>query len=109
MSDPFKGHLMKTILHVARHMGSLALLICANAILAQSPSPAISSTVRVQLSLDRGWLFHEGDIPFPVINGHQQSYNNAKAGTSWGAAAPDFDDSSWQQVDLPHDWSQDAP
>jgi beta-galactosidase len=61
------------------------------------------------LSLDRGWLFHEGDVPFPVIIGHQMSYNNAKAGSSWGAASPDFDDSSWKQVDLPHDWAVAQP
>ncbi len=85
------------------------LLACASALLAQNPSLAISSSAREQLSLDRGWLFHEGDIPFPVISGHRQSYNNAKAGTSWGAAAPDFDDSSWKQVDLPHDWAVDQP
>ncbi len=67
------------------------------------------ATVRERLSLDRGWLFHEGDIPFPTIVGHQQSYNNAEAGSSWGAASPSFDDSSWKQVDLPHDWAVDQP
>ena len=39
-----------------------------------------STPVRERLSLDRGWLFHEGDIPFPEITGHQPSYDNAKAG-----------------------------
>lgn len=100
---------MKPILHLACRLGLLVLLVCANAALAQSPSPAISSSAREQLSLDRGWLFHEGDIPFPVISGHQQSYNNAKAGTCWGAAAPDFDDSSWKQVELPSDWAVAQP
>ncbi|WP_260737646.1 hypothetical protein [Tunturiibacter lichenicola] len=60
---------------------------------------------RGRLSLDRGWLFHEGDIPFPVITGHQPSYDNAKAGSSSGAASPDYDGSSWRQVNLPHDWA----
>ena len=69
-------------------------------IAAETGAPA-----RERLSLDRGWLFHEGDIPFPPISGHEQSYNNAKAGSSWGAAAPAFDDSSWRQVHLPHDWA----
>jgi beta-galactosidase len=73
---------MKTILHLARRLGSFALLACTSASLAQNPSLAISSSAREQLSLDRGWLFHEGDIPFPIISGHQQSYNDAKAGTS---------------------------
>jgi beta-galactosidase len=62
-----------------------------------------------RLSLDRGWLFHEGDIPFPVVTGHQPSYDNAKAGSSSGAASPEYDDSSWKQVDLPHDWAVEQP
>jgi len=64
---------------------------------------------RERLSLDRGWLFHEGDIPFPVISGHQASYDNAKAGSSSGAASPEFDDSSWKEVNLPHDWAVEQP
>ena len=37
---------------------------------------------------DRGWRFHRGDAP--------------------GAERPDFDDSSWRALDLPHDWSVEA-
>lgn len=37
---------------------------------------------------DRGWRFHRGDVP--------------------GAEQPEFDDSSWQALDLPHDWSVEA-
>jgi beta-galactosidase len=70
---------------------------------------APSAPPRERLSLDRGWLFHEGDIPFPVIAGQQASYNNAKAGVAWGAAAPDYDDSAWKPVDLPHDWAVEQP
>jgi len=64
---------------------------------------------RERLSLDRGWLFHEGDIPFPVVTGHQPSYDNAKAGSSSGAASADYDDSSWKLVNLPHDWAVEQP
>ena len=35
------------------------------------------------------WQFHGGDIE--------------------GADAPDFDDSNWRKVDLPHDWSIESP
>ena len=62
-----------------------------------------------KLSLDRGWRFHEGDIPFPEIKGHGNSYNNAKAGKAWGAAAPEFDDSTWRILNLPHDWAVEQP
>jgi len=94
-------------------LGLLVLLTGGFSLLAQNAATptAASATIasRETLSLDRGWLFHEGDIPFPAILGHQMSYNNAKAGTSWAAAAPDFDDSSWKQVDLPHDWAVEQP
>ncbi|MGD1029511.1 MAG: glycoside hydrolase family 2 TIM barrel-domain containing protein [Opitutaceae bacterium] len=49
------------------------------AIAAAAPSP------RQRLTMDFGWKFMLGD---PA-----------------GAEAPAFDDSSWQAVDLPHDWS----
>jgi beta-galactosidase len=74
------------------------------------PLPSSSATVPTEkLSLDRGWRFHEGDIPFPEIKGHGNSYNNAKAGKAWGAAAPEFDDSQWRVLDLPHDWAVEQP
>jgi len=60
---------------------------------------------REQLLLDKGWKFYQGDIAFPVIKGHSQSYENAKAGKAWGAAAPEYNDNSWRSVTLPHDWA----
>ena len=77
-----------------------------------SRSPAADTVVatpepgpRERISLDQGWRFHRGDIPFPVISGHGASYNNAKAGTAGGAAARQYKDGDWPQVDLPHDWA----
>jgi len=75
--------------------------------------PAAADTVvatpppmaRERLSLDQGWRFHRGDIPFPVVSGHEASYNNAKAGTARGAAASQYKDDDWARVDLPHDWA----
>nr|WP_183558301.1 beta-galactosidase GalA [Mucilaginibacter sp. SP1R1] len=58
-----------------------------------------------RLSLDNGWRFHLGDIPFPIVRGHGASYNNAKAGKAGGAAAPDYDDTDWRLLNLPHDWA----
>src|SRR5436305_3739304 len=75
----------------------------------QTTAPAASPVARQRLSLDRGWLFHLGDIPFPVVTGHGQSYSNAKSGRAWGAAAPDYDDSDWRAVSLPHDWAVEGP
>ena len=100
---------MKPRILSARLFGSLILLLCAIPVLAQGPAPAGVSFGRERLSLDRAWLFHEGDIPFPVIAGQFPSYANAKAGQAWGAAAAGFDDSGWRPVDLPHDWAVEQP
>jgi beta-galactosidase len=52
-------------------------LISANRSLAQSP--------REMTSFDASWRFHLGDAP--------------------GAELPDFVDSTWQTLDVPHDWA----
>ena len=69
----------------------------------------MNASARETLSLDLGWKFNFGDIPMPVIKGHEPSYANAKAGKAWGAAAPDYDDTSWLEVNLPHDWAVEEP
>ncbi|HUS45376.1 MAG TPA: beta-galactosidase GalA [Phycisphaerae bacterium] len=51
---------------------------------------------RKLFSMDRDWRFHLGEAPC--------SANWQKAGQAGGAASPDFDDSKWPKVDLPHDW-----
>ena len=72
---------------------------------------AQSKTIAVpheRLLLDNGWRFYLGDIPFPIIRGQDMSYSNAKAGKSWGAADPGFDDTKWRLLNLPHDWSVES-
>ncbi|TWB41081.1 beta-galactosidase GalA [Nitrospirillum pindoramense] len=67
------------------------------------------ASARQVLLLDRGWRFFEGDVPFPEILGQDESYDNAKAGKAWGAAAPEFDDSDWGAVQVPHDFVSFQP
>jgi beta-galactosidase len=62
-----------------------------------------------RLPLDSGWRFHLGDVPMPRITGHDNTYRSAKAGAASGAAAPNFDDSAWRPLDLPHDWVVEGP
>jgi len=71
-----------------------------------SPFPVSDPSLR---SLDDGWLFHPGDIVPPAVIGHEESYQNAKAGVAQGAAAVSYDDSDWRALDLPHDWAIEAP
>lgn len=92
-----------------RMLGVLAAVIFSLAVKAQASSPASANEGREQLSLDRGWLFHLGDVPMPEVKGHGWSYANAKAGNAWGAAGTEFDDSDWRKLDLPHDWAVEGP
>ncbi len=75
--------------------------------MSHAQTPAVPA--RERLSMDADWRFYLGDIPMPVIKGHGPTYNNAKAGRAWGAAAPDFDDSDWRVLSLPHDWVVEGP
>lgn len=53
--------------------------------------------------LDFGWHFQLGDTGKLSSELHRSLY--AKAGGVGGAPSPEFDDSSWRVVDLPHDWA----
>lgn len=81
-----------------------AILLLTACMAAQAATPG-----RERLSLDRGWLFHLGDIVQPPIKGHGESYGNAKAGNAAGAAGTEYDDSDWRHLDLPHDWAVEGP
>jgi beta-galactosidase len=54
---------------------------------AQSRSEAVAP--RIRGSFDLGWKFSRGDFP--------------------GAQMPEFSDSGWRALDLPHDWSIEGP
>jgi beta-galactosidase len=71
--------------------------------------PALPVTDPSRTLLDRGWLFHEGDIVPPPPATHNDTYLSVKAGNAQGAAAIDYDDSDWQSVALPHDWASFQP
>jgi beta-galactosidase len=63
-------------------------------------------SVRQILLLDPGWKFSLGDAASPEGDfgfGLDQVF--AKAGETSGPGNPDFNDSSWRTVDLPHDWA----
>ena len=78
-----------------------------------APSRALLPPLPVQdpsrMLLDRGWLFHEGDIETPPPVGHNATYRRAKAANAAGAAAMEYDDSDWPTVTLPHDWASFQP
>lgn len=53
------------------------------------PGSAENTSPRIRQSFDFGWKFYAGDIR--------------------GAHLPDFPESNWKDVDLPHDWSVEGP
>src|SRR4030095_2282070 len=72
------------------------------------PAPDASPRRRVRLE---GWRFHLGhaaDVEKDFGFGRDQR-TYAKAGASADAARPDFDDSQWAEVQVPHDWAVALP
>ena len=63
--------------------------------------------MRQRLSLDHNWRFQLSDQGKISRQLHRSWY--AKAGGVGGAPAKDFDDSHWEQVNLPHDWAVELP
>ncbi|HLP06228.1 MAG TPA: beta-galactosidase GalA [Paludibacter sp.] len=62
--------------------------------------------------MDAGWRFslgHAADFAkdFEASTGYFTYY--AKAGYGNGAASSSFNDSTWREVDLPHDWAVELP
>src|SRR5215472_14332434 len=51
-------------------------------------------------SLDFGWRFHRGNIPGIEAD----SSTNGNMSPSPGFLSSTYDDSSWQSVDVPHDY-----
>jgi beta-galactosidase len=71
-------------------IGGTAGAANASTVGAVGAAPNETTQLRSEQSFDAGWLFYRGDAT--------------------GADAPSFDDSSWQPVDLPYDWSiEDLP
>lgn len=65
-----------------------------------------TAPVREQLLLDIGWKFALGDAADVKGDfGYGSGELFAKAGSGVGPINPNFNDSSWRTVDLPHDWA----
>ncbi len=67
---------------------------------------------REVILMDFDWLFALGHATDPVKDfNHRTAYFSyfAKAGFGDGPAAANFDDRSWQKIDIPHDWCVSLP
>ena len=59
------------------------------------------------VSLDAGWRFHLGEPAVPPKKTHLDFYlydASQTGGFRRGPEGPDYDDSAWRQVAVPHDW-----
>ena len=79
---------------------------------ADTTQPA-SSSPRERLLLDFGWRFHLGHAADPMndfgFGGMRRELQFAKANLYLPVLTPEFDDSTWRSVDLPHDWAVELP
>jgi len=66
--------------------------------------------MRERLLMDRNWRFALGHATNPARDfDFVRDRSLVKAGEARGAAAVNFDDSKWRQIDLPHDWAIELP
>ena len=98
-----------------RHYGEgyFGVIVAFSAVLAVFGAVANAETVKVPLA--DGWRFLKGDDPSSPDNLTQGEMSlildavNRKGFCQWNRptfawATPDFDDSSWKSVRVPHDW-----
>ncbi|TAK94020.1 MAG: glycoside hydrolase family 2 protein [Verrucomicrobia bacterium] len=67
---------------------------------------------RERLLMDFGWRFalgHAADVAKDFQHATGEFSYFAKTGYGSGASAPDFDDSGWCKLNLPHDWAVELP
>ena len=77
----------------------LSLILCIAAVYSYGSNP------REKLLMDSGWKFHLGSSSSAEKDfGYGASALFAKAGEAYGPVAPNFNDSAWRALDLPHDW-----
>ncbi len=67
-----------------------------------TPRASAAEPLRERLLLDTSWKFHLGD-------NWPEAIRLDKAGASSGPAAGSFDDASWRDVQVPHDWAIELP
>lgn len=66
---------------------------------------------RARINFDEGWRFHLGNAADPARDfGYSIKTVFSKSGNGAGTAIdPKFNDSSWRNLDLPHDWAVELP
>lgn len=91
---------------------SALILICILTGFSQKETGINMNLGREHLLMDLNWRFAFGNASdFEKDFSNRTSYFTwfAKAGYGDGAASPQFEDRTWREVDLPHDWAIELP
>ena len=65
--------------------------------------------LRKHFNMDMDWRFHRGDIEIDGGKGHADVYRRTKTGGERGPATKRaYDDSTWENVNVPHDYMREA-
>lgn len=62
-----------------------------------------------KICLNKGWKFFDGDFPKPDLNEQIRYRADMYAIVEEGPRSPNYDDSDWKTVDLPHDFVMAHP
>ncbi len=87
-------------------------LIFTSLIFVGSPIMANDNNPRIVKNINFGWRFHAGDINIPSSTTDTTISTEEKKNTTLSdsdIASVSFDDSSWQDIDLPHDFQIHQP
>lgn len=93
-------------------LATLVVYCCLQNSIYQAAAQEVNGASRERVKFDFGWRFafgHATDRSKDFDPGNSEFSYFAKTGFATGAAAPDFDDRSWRELDLPHDWAVEAP
>ena len=91
---------------------SLVFIFCIVSAFSQNEKSNTPTRGREHLLMDFGWRFALGNATdyskdFTPETGYFTYF--AKTGYGAGAAATQFEDRTWREVDLPHDWAVELP
>lgn len=92
--------------------GAEGLLAAPERALPGDPAqPGTPNSQRERLLLDFGWRFHLGNAADPAKDfdyGLGRGYQKTGA-LFFKPSRPDFDDTGWEAIDIPHDWAVALP
>lgn len=103
---------------LAASLAAASGLACADQALAKAagkimpPLPAPEPSPRREVVLDDGWRFHMGHAADPARDFGFGNWGRTYAKPGFDVAEtvkPDFDDSGWKAVRVPHDWASALP